>query len=102
MYIIWIMSTFLPLEDQLDPMEDENPLSGSVIDEMLWNLGRYLKIAGFSVITPRPTNDRELALISKRMDHILVTRDKGLSNLRDARTILINSDRTPQQLSEPS
>jgi hypothetical protein len=80
-------------------MKDDPPL-GFVVDEMLWKLGRFLRIAGFDVSIPRPTNDDELARISVEENRILLTRDKDLSNRVDSNSFRIIGDELKVQLME--
>jgi uncharacterized protein with PIN domain len=73
---------------------------GFVVDEMLWKLGRFLRIAGFEVSIPRPTDDNELARISIEENKILLTRDRDLSSRKDACSFRIYSDNIILQLRE--
>ncbi len=74
--------------------------TGFVVDEMLWKLGRFLRIAGFDTVIPRPTTDNELARISKEENRILLTRDKDLSRRKDAHALRITDDSLENQLRE--
>jgi hypothetical protein len=74
--------------------------TGFVVDEMLWKLGRFLRIAGFDTQIPRPTSDDELARISKEENRILLTRDKDLSRRKDVHALRISHDSLENQLKE--
>ncbi len=74
--------------------------NGFVVDEMLWKLGRFLRIAGFDTLMPRPTTDEELAKISMDEGRVLLTRDKDLSNRNDVISFRIREEHLVDQLKE--
>ncbi|MFO8051622.1 MAG: Mut7-C RNAse domain-containing protein [Thermoplasmatota archaeon] len=73
---------------------------GLICDEMLKKLTRWLRIAGYDVLSPSAKDDRELARLAMDTDRILITRDKDLSNMRGPITLKIISDDIDEQLEE--
>ena len=69
-------------------------------DEMLRKLARWLRIAGYDVISPVGLTDRELYRISVSNMRVLLTRDRDLSNMKGIESLLIISDDLVTQLRE--
>lgn len=74
--------------------------NGFIADEMLQKLGRFLRIAGYDVLIPQGVPDRRLAVMSRELNSILLTRDKDLSNTNEAMAFRILSDELGKQLEE--
>jgi len=54
-------------------------------DEMLQRAGRWLRTAGYDVLIAEPgQGDRELIALARREGRLLLTRDRGLVDYRDA------------------
>lgn len=54
-------------------------------DEMLQRAGRWLRAAGYDVLIAEPGQpDRELITLARREGRLLLTRDRGLIEYRDA------------------
>ncbi|MGA1848846.1 MAG: Mut7-C RNAse domain-containing protein [Thermoplasmatota archaeon] len=75
-------------------------MRGFICDEMLKKLARWLRMAGYDVLSPVENSDDELVDLSSREDRILLTRDKDLSNRKDANSYRIISDALDEQLIE--
>ncbi|MEA3558393.1 MAG: Mut7-C RNAse domain-containing protein [Candidatus Thermoplasmatota archaeon] len=73
---------------------------GFVCDEMLKKLTRWLRIAGYNVISPSMKDDGEIAKLSIETDRVLITRDKDLSKRKGPTTLLMISDDLDLQLEE--
>ncbi|MGA1820910.1 MAG: Mut7-C RNAse domain-containing protein [Thermoplasmatota archaeon] len=69
-------------------------------DEMLSKLARWLRMAGYDVISPRGLTDRELNQISVSEGRVLLTRDRDLSNMKGIESLLVRSDDLVTQLAE--
>jgi uncharacterized protein with PIN domain len=49
-----------------------------VVDTHLGGLAKYLRMAGFDTLYPRPCTDSELAALASREGRVLLTRDRDL------------------------
>jgi uncharacterized protein with PIN domain len=82
-------------------MEGQNPdPRGFICDEMLKKLARWLRIAGYDVLSPTLMNDDELVEMSISEKRILLTRDKDLSNRKDVESCRMISDELDGQIEE--
>ena len=71
-----------------------------ICDEMLKKLARWLRILGFDTTDPSVKDDRELVCLSKNENRIILTRDKDLSNMKNAETLRVISDDLNEQLEQ--
>lgn len=71
-----------------------------VCDEMLQKLARWLRIAGFDVLSPGGLQDAELADIAEEEERVLLTRDKDLARRKGPHTLRIISEDLEEQLDE--
>lgn len=69
-------------------------------DEMLQKMARWLRIAGYNVISPKGQTDRELARMAADEGRVLLTRDRDLSNMKGIESLLIRSDDLETQMRE--
>ena len=69
-------------------------------DEMLKKLSRWLRIAGYDVISPSNITDKSMARLSKEQNRILLTRDRDLANMKDVDSLLIRNKDLESQLEE--
>jgi len=82
-------------------MEGNNDrMRGFICDEMLKKLCRWLRIAGYDVLSPAVKGDEELVKLCLEEERILLTRDRDLSNRRDAHALRILSDDLDGQIRE--
>lgn len=73
------------------------------MDMMLWRLGRWLRLLGQDVASPKEASDQELLARAIRENRILVTRDKRLAEdcrRSKAACILIRTSQIEEQLAE--
>lgn len=74
-----------------------------VVDAMLGDVARWLRILGYDTLYSRRFQDWQLLTIAEREGRVLVTRDRGLywrARRRGLRAVLVESDRTPERLAE--
>ncbi|MFW3147330.1 MAG: Mut7-C RNAse domain-containing protein [Thermoplasmatota archaeon] len=71
-----------------------------ICDEMLKKLSRWLRIAGYDVLSPDVDTDEEIVALAMRTGRIVLTRDKDLSNRRGIEALRIVSDELKEQLEE--
>lgn len=70
---------------------------------MLQRAGRWLRAAGYDVLIARPGQpDRELIDLARREERLLLTRDRGLTEYRDAGdfVVLLEANELRAQLAE--
>lgn len=73
-----------------------------IADAMLGRLARWLRLAGYDTLYDTRLSDRELADLARRTNRVLLTRDHELAGRRGVRSLLVLSDRTPDQLKQVS
>jgi uncharacterized protein with PIN domain len=72
-----------------------------VVDCMLGKLAKWLKILGFDTIYLNKAEDRDLLLIGRRQQRVLLTKDNRLlAAAKDIRSLFIESDDWPEQLGQ--
>jgi uncharacterized protein with PIN domain len=72
-----------------------------VVDCMLGKLAKWLRILGFDTVYLNKAEDRDLLLIARRQQRILLTKDLGLLQAaKDIRSLFIESDDWPEQLGQ--
>ncbi|MFZ2055191.1 MAG: Mut7-C RNAse domain-containing protein [Candidatus Aminicenantales bacterium] len=72
-----------------------------VVDCMLGKLAKWLKILGFDTVYLNKVEDRDLLLIARRQQRILLTKDhRLLEAATDIRSLFIESDDWPEQLAQ--
>ncbi len=71
-----------------------------VVDQMLGQLARWLRLLGYDAVYSNRLDDPELARLSQAEDRILLTRDRELARRRRVRAILIESDQPAEQMAQ--
>ena len=71
-----------------------------IADDMLGKLARRLRMMGFDVTYPNTSADSLLLRLSREEDRIILTRDRGLSQVRGSRVFLLSSTDLSEQLQE--
>ena len=72
-----------------------------IVDTMLGNVARWLRILGYDTLYRRDYKDWEILQIAKRDDRYIVTRDKGLHNRalnRGLKSIYLSIDDMAERL----
>jgi len=87
------------------PPDEPSPQSAApaprlVVDHMLGRLAKWLRLLGYDTVYSGNLDDADLARIALAEDRILLTRDAQLARRRRLRTILVQSDHPPEQLSQ--
>jgi uncharacterized protein with PIN domain len=65
---------------------------------MLGSLAHWLRFLGLDCAYPHVLPDKELRVLAKSEDRVLLTRDKDLANVNDVRTLYIDSTDLEEQL----
>lgn len=71
-----------------------------VVDQMLGQLAKWLRLLGYDTIYSTSLDDPELARLSVAENRLLLTRDTQLARRRRVRAVLVHSDKPPEQLSQ--
>jgi uncharacterized protein with PIN domain len=71
-----------------------------ICDEMLQKLARWLRIAGYDVLSPRDLTDAEIADMAIEQGRVLLTRDKDLARMKGPCSLRILSEDLDKQLEE--
>lgn len=71
-----------------------------ICDQMLLKLSRWLRIAGYDVITPNIDDDADLVRLSISSKRPILTRDKQVHERKAVESFLIISDDIDEQLIE--
>ena len=69
-------------------------------DNMLGRLATWLRLLGYDTAYLPHADDPELASIARAQDRVLLTRDVELTRRRGLRHLLIESEKTEQQLQQ--
>lgn len=73
-----------------------------VVDSMLGKLARRLRLLGYDTLFDPKFEDRTLLKLSKDEQRWIVTRDRGIAQVRGAKVLLIKSGNIEEQLKEIS
>jgi len=73
-----------------------------IVDSMLGKLAKRLRLLGQDTLYDAALDDHEIMKIARAEGRIIVTRDKGLSKIRGARSALLISTSLQEQMKELS
>ncbi|MCL4369598.1 MAG: Mut7-C RNAse domain-containing protein [Chloroflexi bacterium] len=71
-----------------------------VVDQMLGQLAKWLRLLGYDTIYSTSLDDADLARLAVAENRVLLTRDTQLARRRGVRALLVSSDSPPEQLKQ--